>query len=33
MDNRDVFGINPVPNNDVLIICDHANDDIKGFKL
>jgi predicted N-formylglutamate amidohydrolase len=32
MDNRDVFGINPSPNNDILIVCDHATNDLKFIK-
>ena len=33
MDNRDVFTQSSIPNNDVLIICDHATNDVKGFKI
>lgn len=31
MDNRDVFSKPDLPNNDLLLICDHASNDIKGF--
>lgn len=33
MDNRDVFTQSSIPNNDVLIICDHATNDLKGLKI
>ena len=33
LDNRDVFTDRSVPNNDILIICDHASNDLKGFKI
>jgi len=35
MDNRDVFGCfgaKPMPNNDVLVVCDHATNDLKFIK-
>jgi len=32
MDNRDVFGEYAAPNNDVLIVCDHASHDLKFIK-
>ena len=33
MDNRDVFGASSdEPNNDMLVICDHASNDLKFIK-
>ena len=32
MDNRDIFSLNANPNNDVLIVCDHAVNDLKFLK-
>ena len=32
MDNRNIFDRNVTPNNDVLIVCDHASEDLKFLK-
>ena len=32
LDNRDIFDLKAQPNNDVLILCEHASPDLKGIK-
>jgi hypothetical protein len=32
MDNRNVFKKGTPPNNDILIVCDHASNDLKFIK-
>ena len=33
IDNRNIWETLQHPNNDVLVLCDHASSDLKGFKL
>ena len=33
IDNRNIWDCVQPPNNDVLVLCDHASSDLKGFKL